>query len=305
MHSQNKQLDEQLRDALEHNQLLVNDLDRLQEIQNETELELEWASNRVEELEQQLSGQSLDLEKQTSPLDQDSLQHEQIERNESLVPHDLRTGLSSDSLALQHLQEEFAQVALQASKEIHELQEKVQLQQDQIETFQNREKVSKSEIERRPTKEKCNVPTQTDDDITQSFIQNNSSRSFSMNQSQIGFLPPPLIAISVSSQTYLRNLQDVSLQTDEYQQPVSKSTDKLIDTESVSTEPIISAKEYIDNKARYIQELKERNLLLVRISQYLDNACGFEQKSVASFTMLKQVLLEKVKAVGNLHELKV
>jgi hypothetical protein len=58
------------------------------------------------------------------------------------------------------------------------------------------------------------------------------------------------------------------------------------------------------NRMRYIKELKERNLLLVRISQHLDSKLGFQLDStVNSFETLKLSIMEKLRILGSIQDI--
>ncbi|KAJ3275761.1 hypothetical protein HDV01_007228 [Terramyces sp. JEL0728] len=69
-------------------------------------------------------------------------------------------------------------------------------------------------------------------------------------------------------------------------------------------EPEKPNKSFQETKERYINELKERNYLLVRISQHLDDKLGhkFDLKTLASFSSVKKEILKKLKLLDSVHD---
>jgi ribosomal protein L19 len=57
------------------------------------------------------------------------------------------------------------------------------------------------------------------------------------------------------------------------------------------------------NKERYISELKERNKLLLKVSQQLDSKLGISTSKISTFSHLKQTLVEKMELVMSLVDL--
>ncbi|KAJ3311295.1 hypothetical protein HDV04_004103 [Boothiomyces sp. JEL0838] len=73
---------------------------------------------------------------------------------------------------------------------------------------------------------------------------------------------------------------------------------------SSQVEPQKPDKSFQETRERYINELKERNYLLVRISQHLDDKLGhkFDPKSLASFSSVKKAILKKLKLLDSVHD---
>ncbi|KAJ3322106.1 Anucleate primary sterigmata protein B [Boothiomyces sp. JEL0866] len=63
-------------------------------------------------------------------------------------------------------------------------------------------------------------------------------------------------------------------------------------------------KSFQETRERYINELKERNYLLVRVSQHLDDKLGykFDPKSLSSFTSVKKAIMKKLKLLDSVHD---
>ncbi|KAJ3305021.1 hypothetical protein HDV03_002103 [Kappamyces sp. JEL0829] len=300
VHEQNKRLQEQFADSQHQNQLLVQDLERLQEIQYETELELETASQKILELEELLQSE------QSLPDGADAMLADQAAPDLLADREDGPDGQQGESMALAHLQQEFAEVAQQAAQEILELQDKIQVQQEQLDSYRDMTlKMEHLQVQPLVVDAIC----QTDELASSLALGHAFQSSFSLSASQSGSGLPGSSSVSVGSQTLIPLVHEISIQT----APWDKSPSLLAAPPGLppkepavgETRPqkTITSEEYQRNKAIYISQLKERNSTLVWVSQHLDAYLGVEHDpSINSFALLKQALKDKVRAIGNLNQ---
>ncbi|KAI8898740.1 hypothetical protein BC833DRAFT_620009 [Globomyces pollinis-pini] len=102
------------------------------------------------------------------------------------------------------------------------------------------------------------------------------------------------------------HLIDTAVQANPLQTSSTSSecqTDCLTGTTANMAVETIPIKQFEENRQRFIKELKERNLLLVRISQCLDKSLGFriDSQEIDTFQMLKKSILHKLQLLQTIQ----
>jgi hypothetical protein len=204
-------------------------------------------------------------------------------------------------MKLEDERREFDVVLSEAAMELEELKDEIEKQKEQLSLFQlkdNSKSSDKSPINYEKHSSNAGVQTQNSDKQYQSTDSQTYITTHSSTDTQT---PSKLQQNSVTQTLFLQK----QMFTQTHQSLMNQTTQTSQITAAMS--PKVTKHQYEQNRLRYIKELKERNLLLVRISQMLDQKLGFrlDPNLIKNFDCLKKNIIEKMKILGGVSDQKI